>query len=52
MSPTSPIRIVAGDEARSVMTDPTIEYKPEPVRGQRYEVEIEAPERPPRRPEP
>jgi hypothetical protein len=52
MSPTSQIHIVAGDEARSVMTDPTIEYKPQPVSGQRYEVDIEAPQPPPTAPPP
>jgi hypothetical protein len=44
--PTSNIHIVAGDEARSVLTDPTIEYKPQPVRGRRYWIEIQAPPAP------
>ena len=41
--PTSNIHVVAGDEARSVLTDPTIEYKPQPVRGRRYWIEIVPP---------
>ena len=44
---TSKIQVVAGEEARSVLTDPTVEYTPQPIKGHRYEVEVKMPPRSP-----
>jgi len=44
--PTSSINIVADQGDSSVIVDPTVTYRPEPVKGTRYIVRAESPKRP------